>query len=107
MKKLLIFVMLFVCSLTVQAQTFFTVDNVRYMLEDDHAVVARQDKEGVQESVELLLCHDGQYAEHRLMLNGRILFAAHNAPPMTISTRGSAAFNTEVISINDLLAQMD
>ena len=45
MKKLLIFVMLFVCSLTVQAQTFFTVGNVRYLLEDGHAVVARQDKE--------------------------------------------------------------
>ena len=45
MKKLLIITLLFACSLTGTAQTFFTVDNVRYMLEDDHAVVARQDKE--------------------------------------------------------------
>lgn len=37
--------MLFACSLVVQAQTFFTIDDVRYMLEDDHAVVARQDRE--------------------------------------------------------------
>ena len=45
MKKLLIISLLFACSLTGSAQTFFTVDNVRYLLEDDHAVVARQDKE--------------------------------------------------------------
>lgn len=45
MKKLFILTMLFACSLTGMAQTFFDVDGVRYMLEDDHAVVARQDKE--------------------------------------------------------------
>ena len=45
MKKLFILTMLFACSLVVQAQTFFKIDGVRYMIEDDHAVVARQDKE--------------------------------------------------------------
>jgi hypothetical protein len=45
MKKLLTITLLFACSLTGTAQTFFTVDNVRYLLEDDHAVVARQDRE--------------------------------------------------------------
>ena len=45
MKKLFILTMLFACSLVVQAQTFFTIDDVRYMIEDDHAVVARQDRE--------------------------------------------------------------
>jgi len=44
-KKLFIIVLLFACSLTGWAQTFFTIDGVRYMLEDDHAVVARQDVE--------------------------------------------------------------
>ena len=45
MKKLFILTLLFACSLVVQAQTFFTIDGVRYMLENDHAVVARQDRE--------------------------------------------------------------
>ena len=45
MKKLFILTMLFACTLTGMAQTFFDVDGVRYMLEDDHAVVARQDRE--------------------------------------------------------------
>nr|MCR5643391.1 leucine-rich repeat protein [Prevotella sp.] len=44
MKKLL-FVLTLFCALTIDAQTFVTVDNVRYLIEDDHAVVARQDKE--------------------------------------------------------------
>lgn len=44
-KKLYIIVLLFACSLTGWAQTFFDVDGVRYLIEDDHAVVARQDKE--------------------------------------------------------------
>jgi hypothetical protein len=45
MKKLFILTMLFACSMAVQAQTFFKIDGVRYMIEDDHAVVARQDIE--------------------------------------------------------------
>ena len=56
--------------------------------------VARQDKEGVQESVELFLRHDGKDPEHRLALYRGVRLVssiAHNAPPMTISTRHSAA----------------
>jgi len=46
MKKNLLFVLLCTCSLVLQAQTtFFDVDGIRYMIEDDHAVIARQDKE--------------------------------------------------------------
>lgn len=45
MKKLLICGILLACSLTGTAQTFFDVDGIRYMIEDDHAVVARQDCE--------------------------------------------------------------
>nr|MCR5160001.1 leucine-rich repeat protein [Prevotella sp.] len=45
MKHLLLFVLTLFCALTIDAQTFVTVDNVRYLIEDDHAVVARQDKE--------------------------------------------------------------
>ncbi len=46
MKKILLFVLLCICSLVLQAQTtFFNVDDIRYMIEDDHAVIARQDRE--------------------------------------------------------------
>lgn len=45
MKNLLIIAMLLSCSLTGAAQTFFNVDGIRYMIEDDHAVIARQDIE--------------------------------------------------------------
>ena len=46
MKKILLFVLLCTCSLVLQAQTtFFDVDGIRYMIEDDHAVIARQDRE--------------------------------------------------------------
>lgn len=45
MKHLLLFVLTLFCTLTIDAQTFVTVDNVRYLIEDDHAVVARQDRE--------------------------------------------------------------
>ena len=45
MKKILLFFSLCFCTLMVQAQTFFNVDGIRYLVEDNHAVVARQDKE--------------------------------------------------------------
>ena len=45
MKNLLIIAMLLSCSLTGAAQTFFNIDGIRYMIEDDHAVIARQDQE--------------------------------------------------------------
>lgn len=45
MKKSLFSVLFCFCTLIVQAQTFFSVDGIRYLIEDDHAVVARQDKE--------------------------------------------------------------
>ena len=45
MKKSLLFVLLCTCPLFVQAQTFFDVDGIRYMIEDNHAVIARQDRE--------------------------------------------------------------
>ena len=45
MKKSLLFVLLCTCSLVLQAQTFFDVNGIRYMIEDNHAVIARQDKE--------------------------------------------------------------
>ncbi|MBP5799889.1 MAG: leucine-rich repeat protein [Prevotella sp.] len=45
MKKILSFFPLCFCSMLVQAQTFFNVDGVRYLIEDDHVVVARQDAE--------------------------------------------------------------
>ncbi len=43
--KHLLFVLTLFCALDIDAQTFVTVDNVRYLIEDDHAVVARQDRE--------------------------------------------------------------
>ena len=43
--KHLLFVLTLFCALTLDAQTFVTVNNVRYLIEDDHAVVARQDRE--------------------------------------------------------------
>lgn len=43
MKNLFIIAMLLSCSLTGAAQTFFNIDGIRYMIEDDHAVIARQD----------------------------------------------------------------
>ena len=43
--KHLLFVLTLFCALTIDAQTFVTVNDVRYLIEDDHAVVARQDKE--------------------------------------------------------------
>lgn len=45
MKKILLFVLLCTCSLVLQAQTFFDVNGIRYMIEDNHAVIARQDRE--------------------------------------------------------------
>lgn len=45
MKKLILFTILCACSTISMAQTFMTVDGIRYLIEDDHAVVARQDKE--------------------------------------------------------------
>ena len=45
MKKILFPFLPCFCTLAAQAQTFFYVDGVRYLIEDDHAVVARQDKE--------------------------------------------------------------
>ena len=45
MKHLLLFVLTLFCALTIDAQTFVSVNNVRYLIEDDHAVVARQDVE--------------------------------------------------------------
>lgn len=75
MKNLLIIAMLFACSLTSSAQTFFTVDNVRYLLENDqegesfHAVVARQDRElDGNISIPATVTYDGiDYAVTRLL----------------------------------------
>ena len=43
--KHLLFVLTLFCALTIDAQTFVTLNDVRYLIEDDHAVVARQDRE--------------------------------------------------------------
>lgn len=45
MKKILLFFLFCFCTIVAQAQTFFIVDGIRYLVEDDHAVVARQDQE--------------------------------------------------------------
>ncbi len=45
MKKNIILLLLLVSTIIVKAQTFATIEGIRYMIEDDHAVVARQDKE--------------------------------------------------------------
>ena len=45
MKKKLLLSCFCACSMFSWAQTFFIVDGVRYLVEDDHAVVARQDVE--------------------------------------------------------------
>lgn len=45
MKKILLFVLLSTCSLFAQAQTIINVGEIRYLIEGDHAVIARQDKE--------------------------------------------------------------
>ena len=44
MKKLYLFLLLLAATVTGQAQTMTTVDGVRYLIEDDHAVIGRQDK---------------------------------------------------------------
>lgn len=45
MKKQLFLFLMCLASLTVQAQTVTKVDGIRYLIEDDHAVVGRQDVE--------------------------------------------------------------
>ena len=72
MKKLFVCILFCACSLTGMAQTFVTVNNVRYLIEDDHAVVARQDKEltgniVIPASIEY---NEENYAITRLMNTG-------------------------------------
>ena len=69
MKKTLFFILLSFCPLLLPAQTFFNVDGIRYMIENDHAVIARQDQELTGDFVipDKVTYNDAEYDVTRLM----------------------------------------
>lgn len=68
-KKNLFCAVLCVCTSVGTAQTFFNVDGVRYLLEDEHVIVARQDVEltGNIEIPSTITVESGTYAVTRII----------------------------------------